>query len=186
MRVPDTNLLLYAINPDSPCRDAAQQCLNEAAQSSEGMGLTWIGLLVPAGTPKEIVSRMQREIEKIVNLPEIQERLSKARLQAAVYLKDREIGGVFLSRPPVLREPLAVQAALDVVHDWLAHPSVSILQPGARHMDIMSHLLLSAGTAGNLTSDAHLAAIAIEHNAEVLTFDRDFARFTGLRYQLLS
>ena len=45
MRVPDTNLLLYAINPDSPCRDAAQQCLNEAAQSSEGMGLTWIGLL---------------------------------------------------------------------------------------------------------------------------------------------
>ena len=141
MRVPDTNLLLYAINPDSPCRDAAQQCLNEAAQSSEGMGLTWIGLLA--------------------------------------FLR-------LTTPPPVLREPLAVQAALDVVHDWLAHPSVSILQPGARHMDIMSRLLLSAGTAGNLTSDAHLAAIAIEHNAEVLTFDRDFARFTGLRYQLLS
>ena len=51
---------------------------------------------------------------------------------------------------------------------------------------ILARLLLSAGTAGNLTTDAHIAAIAIEHQAEVLTFDKDFARFSGLRYQLLS
>ena len=38
--------------------------------------VTWIGLLAPAGTPKEIVSRMHREIEKIVQMPEVQERLS--------------------------------------------------------------------------------------------------------------
>lgn len=38
--------------------------------------ITWVGLLAPAGTPKDVVSRMQREVQKIVNVPEIQERLS--------------------------------------------------------------------------------------------------------------
>jgi uncharacterized protein len=45
--------------------------------------------------------------------------------------------------------------------------------------------LLGAGTAGNLTTDAHLAALAIEHDAELVTFDRDFERFAGLRMTLL-
>ena len=61
-----------------------------------------------------------------------------------------------------------------------------LLQPGARHIDILARLLLECGMAGNLTNDAYIAAIAIEHNAEILTFDKDFAKFTGLRYQLLS
>jgi predicted nucleic acid-binding protein len=47
-----------------------------------------------------------------------------------------------------------------------------------------SRLLLGAGTAGNLTSDAHLAALAIEHGATMLTFDRDFSRFAGLQWEL--
>jgi predicted nucleic acid-binding protein len=47
-------------------------------------------------------------------------------------------------------------------------------------------LLVAAGTAGNLTNDAHLAALAIEHIAEVGTFDRNFKRFAGLRFQLLA
>ena len=141
MQIPDTNVLLFAVNPDSPCREVAQQSLNEAVQHPQGMGLTWIGLV------------------------------------AFIRLT---------TRAPVLREPLPVDAALRVVQGWLDHPAVQLLQPGPRHMDILSRLLLAAGRAGNLANDAHIAAIAIEHNAEVLTFDRDFAKFTGLRYQLLS
>ena len=86
----------------------------------------------------------------------------------------------------VMPKPLSVADALADVRGWLEHPNARLLQPGVRHMDILARLLLEAGTAGNLTSDAHIAAIAIEHNAEVLTFDKDFARFTGLRYQILS
>lgn len=141
MQLPDTNVLLLAVNPDSPCREVAQRSLNEAVQHPQGMGLTWIGLV------------------------------------AFIRLT---------TRAPVLREPLPVDTALRVVQGWLDHPAVQLLQPGPRHMDILSRLLLAAGRAGNLTNDAHIAAIAIEHNAEVLTFDRDFAKFTGLRYQLLS
>ena len=86
----------------------------------------------------------------------------------------------------ILPSPLDVAEVLGIVDEWLAHPRVRVLEPGPLHAGIFGRLLLSAGTAGNLTTDAHIAAIAIEHNAEVLTFDRDFAKFTGLRYQLLS
>jgi hypothetical protein len=55
-------------------------------------------------------------------------------------------------------------------------PSV-VLHPGPRHAALLGALLIGAGTAGNLTTDAHIAAIAIEHGATVLSFDRDFARF---------
>lgn len=81
---------------------------------------------------------------------------------------------------------MPVDQALGVVDEWLSHPRVRILQPGPRHAGILGRLLVAAGTAGNLTNDAHLAALAIEHNAEVGTFDRDFKRFAGLRFQLLA
>jgi predicted nucleic acid-binding protein len=56
------------------------------------------------------------------------------------------------------------------------------LDPGARHAEILFGLLESLGTAGNLTTDAHLAALAIEHQAELHSTDADFARFPGLRW----
>lgn len=86
----------------------------------------------------------------------------------------------------VLPTPLPTAEALALVDGWLHHPSARILHPGAGHAGTLGRLLLEAGTAGNLTNDAHIAALAIEHQAEVLTFDKDFAKFTGLRYQLLS
>ncbi len=86
----------------------------------------------------------------------------------------------------ILPSPLGVADVLGIVDEWLAHPRTRVLDPGPLHAGIFGRLLLSAGTAGDLTTDAHIAAIAIEHQAEVLTFDKDFARFTGLRYQLLS
>ena len=86
----------------------------------------------------------------------------------------------------VMPNPLSVADALADVQGWLGHPNARLLQPGARHIDILARLLLECGMAGNLTNDTYIAAIAIEHNAEILTFDKDFAKFTGLRYQLLS
>jgi toxin-antitoxin system PIN domain toxin len=89
------------------------------------------------------------------------------------------------TRAGILRRPLPVAEALAVVDSWLTHPNARIVHPGERHPGILGRLLLSAATSGNLTADAHLAALAIEHNAEVGTFDRDFKRFAGLRFQLL-
>jgi predicted nucleic acid-binding protein len=41
---------------------------------------------------------------------------------------------------------------------------------------------LTSGTAGNLTSDAHVAALAIEHKAEIYSTDHDFGRFPGVKH----
>ena len=90
------------------------------------------------------------------------------------------------TRKGVLTNPLSVVEALSVMDEWVSHPKAQIVAPGERHADILSKLLLGAGTAGNLTNDAHLAAIAIEYKAEVGTFDQDFKRFSGAKFQLLS
>ncbi len=97
------------------------------------------------------------------------------------------VGFVRLStRKGILRTPLTVVEALASVEDWLGHPNTHILHPGERHRDLLARLLLAAGTAGSLTNDAHLAALAIEHNVEIATFDRDFKRFSGLKFQLIA
>lgn len=83
----------------------------------------------------------------------------------------------------VLRVPLTPEEALGLVRDWLARPNASILEPGPGHFELLSRLLISIGTAGNLASDAHLAAIALEHNAEVYSTDSDFGRFPELRWR---
>lgn len=69
-----------------------------------------------------------------------------------------------------------------LVRGWLAVPSVQILTPGESHADILFRLIEQVGTAGNLTTDAHLAALAIEYQAELASTDTDFARFKGLRW----
>ena len=83
----------------------------------------------------------------------------------------------------ILANPMAVSVACGHVRAWLAQPYVSILDPGPRHAEILFGLLEALGTAGNLTTDAHLAALAIEHQAELHSTDADFARFSGLRWQ---
>ena len=88
------------------------------------------------------------------------------------------------TRSGIFPRPLSVDDALCVVERWLEHPRAQVAQPGERHIEILGRLLKAAGTAGNLTTDAHLAALAIEHGATVLSFDRDFARFEGVRWKL--
>jgi toxin-antitoxin system PIN domain toxin len=78
--------------------------------------------------------------------------------------------------------PLAVEGALAVVDEWLARPHVHFVQPGPRHLEIAFRLLRDVGTGANLTTDAQLAALAIEYRAELCSNDADFGRFSGLRW----
>jgi toxin-antitoxin system PIN domain toxin len=86
------------------------------------------------------------------------------------------------TRAGVFAKPLRVDAAFETVAGWLEAPGVRVALPGPQHFGIMRSLLQPLGTGGNLTSDAHLAAIAIEHNALLCSCDHDFARFPGLRW----
>lgn len=82
----------------------------------------------------------------------------------------------------ILSNPLPVASACGHARAWLAQPYVELVDPGTRHAGILFGLLESLGTAGNLTTDAHLAALAIEHQAELHSTDVDFGRFQGLRW----
>jgi toxin-antitoxin system PIN domain toxin len=82
----------------------------------------------------------------------------------------------------ILSSPLPPAVACSHVESWLAQPQVMLLHPGERHATILFDLLRRLGTAGNLTTDAHLAALAIEHQAELRSTDADFTRFSGLRW----
>lgn len=84
------------------------------------------------------------------------------------------------TRPGILNRPLTAEAAVDYVDSWLAQPNVELVGPGPNHWSILRGLIRAAGTAGNLTSDAHLAAMAIERGATLCSTDRDFGRFAGL------
>jgi len=77
--------------------------------------------------------------------------------------------------------PMTVDFALEVVGSWLTRPQVRLLSPGPRHVALAFGLLRELGTAANLTTDAQIAALAIEYQAEVQSADSDFARFPQLR-----
>jgi toxin-antitoxin system PIN domain toxin len=86
------------------------------------------------------------------------------------------------SNPRVFERPLSTDRAFDIVDGWLGQPGVVIVHPGDRHPVIVRRLLGALGTAGNLVNDAHLAALALEHGAELNSCDTDFSRFSGLRW----
>lgn len=137
MKLPDINLLLYAINEGSPHHQRAKPWLEQTLSGTEGVGFAWLALL----------------------------------------------GFIRISTNPVaLEHPLSPSEAIDYVEEWLAPPVASIVSPTTQHATVLRRLLDSVGTAGNLTSDAHLAALAIEHGAELCSSDADFSRFAGLRW----
>ncbi len=86
------------------------------------------------------------------------------------------------THPAIFARPWDAGDALDVVDDWLAQPAVTVVHPTDRHAAVLRDLLAPLGAAGNLTSDAHLAALAIEHGATLCSSDNDFSRFAGLRW----
>jgi toxin-antitoxin system PIN domain toxin len=87
-----------------------------------------------------------------------------------------------ITNPRALRDPWDAEHALGVVGGWLAQPPVIVAHPTDRHLAVLRDLLVPLGTAGNLTSDAHLAALAIEHGATLCSSDVDFSRFPGLQW----
>ena len=137
MKLPDVNLLIYAVDETSPHHDRARRWLDAALSETEPVGFAWSAL----------------------------------------------IGFVRLStRAQILANPVPVAKAFDIVEAWLSQPCALILHPTERHLAILRGLIEPLGTAGNITSDAHLAALAIEHGAELCSADADFSRFPGLRW----
>ncbi|MGI8440483.1 MAG: type II toxin-antitoxin system VapC family toxin [Thermoleophilaceae bacterium] len=137
MRLPDANLLLYALDERSPRHLPARAWLDEVLSGTATIAFAWTVLL------------------------------------AVVRLS---------TRPAVFESPFDADEALDVVDGWLARPNVVVVHPTVRHAAVLRELLRPLGTAGNLVVDAHLAALAIEHGAELCSSDADFSRFTGLRW----
>ena len=138
MKLIDLNLLLYAVNEDSPNHSKAKLWLEEAFASGEFLALPWIVLL----------------------------------------------GFLRIStHPKILENPLTPSQAMEVVDGWLKQPSTRVLQSGKEHWSVLRALLTDSGTAGNLTTDAHLAALAIEHRCKLCSTDHDFSRFQGLDWE---
>ncbi len=135
MKVVDANVLLYAVNADSPHHLDARQWLDEALDAGEAVGFAWVVLLA--------------------------------------FLRLSTSHAVFPT-------PLTVDEALAVVEHWLNTSAATIVDPLPRHLEILASLLTPAGTGGNLVTDAHLAALAIEHRAQLVSFDSDFGRFPRL------
>ena len=134
----DVNILIYAVNSDSPLHHRAKAWLESTLSGSDTVGLSWAVLLA--------------------------------------FLRVTTRSGIF-------ERPLSVDTAFDIVAAWLSQPSVVTIDPAEQHLRVMRDLLLPLGTGGNLTSDAHLAALAIAHGAELCSSDNDFARFPRLRWR---
>jgi uncharacterized protein len=137
VKLPDVNLLLYALDETSPHHSRARPWLEALLSRSQPVGFAWTVLLAFL-------------------------RLS--------------------TRAQIFAEPLQPAEAFDVVEGWLAQPCAIVVEPTERHLAVLRGLVEPLGTAGNITTDAHLAALAIEHGAELCSADADFQRFPGLRW----
>jgi hypothetical protein len=105
--------------------------------------------------------------------------------EAAFGVADHVLAGVIrvVTHPAVLSDATPPEIALDFVEQIRSSPNCLIVQPGDRHWRIFAQLCRRTGARGNLVPDAFLAALAIEAGAELITTDRDFARFPGLRWR---
>lgn len=137
MKVPDANLLIYALDETSARHQRARTWLDHTLSGTEDVGFAWVVLLA--------VLRLT-------------------------------------TRATVFAEPFEPAEALDVIDGWLAQPCASLIHPTQRHAAILRGLLFPLGTGGNLTTDAHLAALVLEHGATLCSSDADFSRFPGLSW----
>lgn len=137
MKLPDANVLLYAVNESDPKHEPSQRWLDGMLNGTETVGFAWTVVL------------------------------AFLRLSTKV--------GLFPN-------PLATEDALRRARQWLAQEPATMVEPTARHLDVLGGLLAGSGTGGNLVADAHLAALAVEHDATVVSYDTDFSRFSGIRW----
>ena len=137
MKLPDVNLLIYAVDESSRHHTQVRPWLEETLSGTEEVGFAWMALL----------------------------------------------GFLRISTNPVaFGNALSTEHAFEFIDSWLKSPVATIVHPSEGHANRLRDLLAPLGTAGNLTTDAHLAALAIEHGAELCSSDNDFARFEGLRW----
>jgi toxin-antitoxin system PIN domain toxin len=137
MKVVDINLLIYAINKDTPHHPKAKKWFEESLSIDEPFCFAWIVILG--------------------------------------FLR-------IVTNGRIMPNPLSSEVALEIVDEWLSQPPSRVIVPTERHWSILKELLMPLGTAANLTSDAHLAALAIEHGARLFSTDNDFSRFPTLRW----
>ncbi len=78
--------------------------------------------------------------------------------------------------------PLTPEEATQQVNAWLSAPGAVLANPTPRHAAMIAGLLAGVGTGGNLVSDAHLAALAIEHRGAIVSYDNNFGRFDGITW----
>jgi toxin-antitoxin system PIN domain toxin len=88
-----------------------------------------------------------------------------------------------LTNPKIYANPYSSPELLAIIGTWLEQPQVKIIHPSERHFTLLADLLEQTGTAGNLTTDAHLAALAIERGLTLCSTDADFRRFPGLKWK---
>ncbi len=83
----------------------------------------------------------------------------------------------------IFEKPMGVKEAVDKIRRWYEHPRVRMLGPGPKHFEVWAGLLVASGAGGNLTTDSHLAALAMEYKAVLHSSDADFGRYEGLRWR---
>jgi toxin-antitoxin system PIN domain toxin len=88
-----------------------------------------------------------------------------------------------VTHPQIFPKPTPVDLALNFAQELRDDEGSVIVYPGHRHWEIFARLCKAAGAKGNLVTDAYFAALAIESGAEWITADRDYARFSGLRWR---
>jgi len=89
-----------------------------------------------------------------------------------------------ITHPGIYHPPVPLSIALEDLEALLASPSLVMLSETGRHTEVLERVVREAGATGNLLYDAHIAALCIEHGvSELITGDRDFSRFRGLKVQ---
>ena len=88
-----------------------------------------------------------------------------------------------VTHPRIFSPPTPLEDALAVVEELRGQPNCVGVAPGPRHWEVFTRLCREADARGALVPDAYLAALAIESGSELVTTDRDFARFPGLRWR---
>ena len=86
------------------------------------------------------------------------------------------------TNPRVINHPLTLDEALAYLDDWLSLPVVRVIGPTPGHREEFARMLRGAKAMGNLVSDAHLAALAVEYGCTLASTDDDFQKFPGLRW----
>jgi len=87
------------------------------------------------------------------------------------------------TNPRVFEHPLSLEQALTRVQSWLDQPCTRVVRPTERHWTVFKQVLTDGQAVANLVTDAHLAALAIEHGCELASTDSDFARFPKLKWR---